>query len=108
MTICRVIRRKRARSDIEDAARHDAGEAGIDLAVRFTEAVEHSIRHIAAYPRSGSPRFAHLLRADDLRFWPVKGFPYLIFYAAAGVKVDIWRVLHAERDIPAWLREEKS
>lgn len=108
MTIRRVMRRKRARSDIEDTAQHYTSEAGTDLALRFAAAVEDAIRHIATYPRSGSPRYAHLLRADDLRFWPVKGFPYLVFHAAVGADVDVWRVLHAERDIPAWLREEKS
>lgn len=106
MTIRRVIRRKQARVDIEDAAKYYAGEAGVDLALRYTSAVEDAIRHIAAFPSSGSQRYAHLLRADDLRFWPVKRFPYLVFYRESGGIVDVWRVLHAERDIPSWLRDQ--
>lgn len=30
-------------------------------------------------------------------------YPYLVFYVAGDDHVDVWRVLHAERDIPEWL-----
>jgi toxin ParE1/3/4 len=34
----------------------------------------------------------------------VPRFPYLIFYLVGADHVDVWRVLHAERDIAAWMR----
>ena len=39
-----------------------------------------------------------------LRSWPVKPYPYLVFYMMARRQVDVWRVLHLRRDIPAWMR----
>ena len=41
-----------------------------------------------------------------LRSWPLRGYPYLVFYVERDDHVDVWRLLHAERDIPAWLRED--
>ena len=41
----------------------------------------------------------------DLRSWPVRGFPYLVFYAERGDRIDILRLLHTARDIPESLRE---
>jgi toxin ParE1/3/4 len=37
-----------------------------------------------------------------------EGDPYLIFYIDRDDHVDVWRVLHAQRDIPARLRERHS
>jgi len=34
----------------------------------------------------------------------VKRFPYLAFYVERADHVDVWRVLHGARDIPAWLK----
>jgi toxin ParE1/3/4 len=36
-----------------------------------------------------------------LRFWPLKRYPYFVFYLERETHIDVWRVLHAERDIPA-------
>lgn len=46
-----------------------------------------------------------ILQIDELRFWPVNGFPYLIFYVERDDRIEIWRVLHAQRDIPAWIAD---
>nr|MEA2799523.1 toxin ParE1/3/4 [Phenylobacterium sp.] len=35
-------------------------------------------------------------------------YPYLIFYVERDSHVDVWRLLHAERDIPAWLQEPQG
>lgn len=105
MTSRAVIRRVRAREDIEHAAQYYLDEAGVTVAGRFIAAIETAMQHVAAYPSSGSSRYADATGRRGLRFWPVKGFPYLIFYLDRGVRLDVWRVLHAERDIAAWLRE---
>ena len=41
-------------------------------------------------------------------FRPVGGFPCLIFYVEHDTHLDIWRVLHAQRDVPAWTGEGES
>jgi toxin ParE1/3/4 len=30
-------------------------------------------------------------------------FPYLVFYLERADCIDVWRVLHAQRDIPSWM-----
>jgi len=41
-----------------------------------------------------------------LRFWPLQRYPYLVFYIELADHIDIWRVLHSQRDIPAWLHDD--
>lgn len=100
-----IIRRQLARTDIEQAAAHYFDTAGLAVAGRFVAAVEAALAHAATHPEAGSARYAQALDRPGLRFWPLKGFPYLVFYRINSDYLDVWRVLHAERDIPAWLRE---
>jgi len=37
----------------------------------------------------------------------LKGFPYLVFYVEQSDHVDVWRVLHGHRDIPALLSDDE-
>jgi nucleoside-diphosphate-sugar epimerase len=46
-----------------------------------------------------------LPRLDDLRAWPLRRYPYLVFYVERQDLLDVWRVLHAQRDIPAWMQK---
>lgn len=100
-----IIRRQLARTDIEQAAVYYLESAGLAAAERFVAAVEAAVANAATHPEAGSARYAQPLDRPGLRFWPLKGFPYLVFYRDTGDHFDVWRVLHAERDIPAWLRE---
>ena len=70
------------------------------------EALEQAYLHIAGQPASGSPRHAHELNLPGLRSWPLQRYPYLIFYVERPNHIDIWRVLHGQRDIPAWLHDD--
>lgn len=40
-----------------------------------------------------------------LRLLPLRRYPFLIFYFERDDHIDVWRILHAERDIPVWLRD---
>lgn len=51
---------------------------------------------------------AHALDLPGLRCWPHTRYPYLVFYLQQQDHIDMWRVLHATRDIPAWLIEENA
>jgi toxin ParE1/3/4 len=92
-----------ARRDVEDAVDHYAREAGEDVALRFVAALRNSYRLIALRPATGSPRFAHELDLPGLRHRRLGCFPYLAFYMEQPDRIDIWRVLHAQRDIPGWM-----
>lgn len=92
-----------ARGDVDDAAARYGEQGGPSLELAFIEALELAIGTIATHPGIGSSRLAVLLKIHDLRVWPLKDFPSLIFYLERQAHVDIWRVLHAQRDIPAWM-----
>lgn len=48
------------------------------------------------------------LRLDGLRAWPLRRFPHLVFYRVEREHIDVWRVLHAKRDVPAWIIGEET
>lgn len=100
-----VIPRALARTDIEEAVEHYAQEAGQDVALGFIDALEAAFIFLSRNPSAGSLRFAHELDLPGLRVWPLKKFPHLVFYLDQGDRIDVWRVLHARRDVPDWLRE---
>ncbi|HEY4065689.1 MAG TPA: type II toxin-antitoxin system RelE/ParE family toxin [Burkholderiaceae bacterium] len=101
----RAVRRARAERDIDAAAEHYFAEGGTPLELRFVAALEAAIRHVATHPATGSARYAVELGVPGLRFWKLKRFPYLIFYVERVDHIDVWRVLHDARDLPAWLQE---
>jgi toxin ParE1/3/4 len=100
-----VVPRERARRDAEEAIDDYLSENAPDAALGFIDALERAYRHIASHPDSGSSRYAHELNLPGLRFWPLQKYPHLIFYIERSDHVDVWRVLHGRRDIPAWMRE---
>jgi toxin ParE1/3/4 len=40
-----------------------------------------------------------------LQSWPLTRYPHLVFYVERPDHIDVWRVLHGQRDIPAWMQE---
>jgi toxin ParE1/3/4 len=92
-----------AQQDIEAAIGHYAAEAGAAVALAFIDAVQAGFRRIGAHPGLGSPRIGFELRLDRLCAWPVRRFPYLVLYRVEPDHIDVWRVLHAKRDIPGWM-----
>ena len=101
-----VVPREQAYRDFEEAVDYYAREAGEDVALSFIEAVESAFRAIAAHPTAGSPRYAYELDLPGLRVRSTKRYPYLIFYVEREAYIDIWRVLHAQRDIPGWMQAD--
>jgi toxin ParE1/3/4 len=43
--------------------------------------------------------------AAHLRSWPLQRYPHMVFYVELDDRIDVWRVLHGQRDIPAWMHE---
>lgn len=98
-----VIPRQAAVDDVEMAIDHYLTESGGDTALNFISALERAYAFISKNPAAGSPRWAHELSLPCLRSWTLKGFPWLVFFVEHENHIDVWRVLNAKRDIPAWL-----
>ncbi len=107
MNAKRVVPRALARRDVDEAVDHYLDEAGAETALRFIDALERAYAHIGRHPASGSTRYGHELDIPGLRSWPVRPFPHLVFYVDRENRVDVWRVLHGSRDMPAWVRPQE-
>ncbi len=97
-----LVRRERADLDVQEAVDYYVQNAP-EHALAFIDALEQIYRHIQRQPGTGSPRYAHELNLPGLRFLGCKRFPYLVFYFERKEQIDVWRVLHGSRDMPAWL-----
>lgn len=95
--------RARAARDIEAAVDDYAVEAGEDVTLRFISELDVAFGHLTNFPQSGTLRWSHELGIPELRSWSLRRFPYLVFYVDRPSALDVWRVLHARRDIPASL-----
>lgn len=91
--------------EVRAIVRRYAEEGGEALARRFVSGFRSAVEHIRANPAAGSPRFRDVTGLADLRVWPVRGFPYLIFYHDTPDGALVLSILHTSRDIPATLRE---
>jgi toxin ParE1/3/4 len=103
-----IIPRELANRDVNDAIDHFFAEGGEKAALGFVDELEQAYAHISRHPASGSPRYAHELNLPGLRSWPLKRYPHMIFYLERNDHIDVWRVLHGKRDIPARLQNEES
>ena len=84
MSVKAVVPRAQARRDVDEAIDHYLGEAGEKAALGFIDDLERVFSHVAHRPAAGSPRYAHALDLPGLRSWPLKHYPYLVFYTERG------------------------
>lgn len=98
--------RELARRDVDEVIDHSLSIAQTKVALGFGAALEQAYPLIGRQPAAGSPRQAHALNLPGLRFWSLTRYPYRVFYVEHGDFIDfidVWRVLHQERDLPAWM-----
>ena len=100
-----IVRRRRADEDIEGAIAFYLSEAGPVIAADFIDRFEEALTKISRNPAAGSPRYGHGLHIMGLRHWPIRKFPYLIFYLEKDTHIELARVLHGSLDIPSWLND---
>lgn len=100
-----VVPREQANRDVDEAVAYYLNEASEAVALGFIDALEKAFGHIGRQPATGSPRYAHELNLPGLRSWPLTRYPHLVFYVERPDRIDVWRVLHGHRDIPAWMQE---
>ncbi|MBN9695361.1 MAG: type II toxin-antitoxin system RelE/ParE family toxin [Zoogloea sp.] len=98
-----VVPREQARRDVDETVAFYLNEGAEQAALGFIDALETAYTHIGRHPATGSPRYAHELNLQGLRIWPLSRYPHLVFYMERPDHVDVWRVLHGQRDIPAWM-----
>ena len=103
-----VIPRALANQDVDEAADHCLSEGGERVALGFIDALERAYRHIARHPATGSTRYDHELDLPGLRSWTLARYPYVVFYVEFEDHIDVWRVLHGQRDIPASVGEPEG
>ncbi len=103
-----VIPRELANRDVEEAIGHYLREDARQAALGFIEALEQAYLQIGRHPATGSPRYAHELDLPGLRYWSLTRYPHLVFYIERDDHIDVWRVLHGQRDIASWLLGEAN
>ena len=103
-----VVPRERANRDVDDIIAHYLAENAPKAALGFIQSLEQAYSHISRHAASGSPRYGHELNLPGLRTWPLTRYPHLLFYIERADHIDVWRVLHGQRDIPMWLRDVKN
>jgi len=103
--LLRLHVRPEADRDLDAAVAFLLQENAPDAALKLLDEFEAALSRIAGRPGIGSPRYAHLLQG--LRFWKLRRHPYLVFYVEQTGAIDVLRVLHAARDIPAALRVDR-
>lgn len=108
MTSRAVVLRERAVRDVERAVDGYRRNAGESIALRFVDAFEKALARIARHANAGAPRFAQELDLPGLRSVRVAGFPYVVLYGCTSAHLDIWRVLHDARDLPALLQDDSG
>ena len=98
-----VIPRALAERDVNDALDYYLREASPAVAFGLIDALENAYRLIGEQPNIGSSRYAYELNLPGLRSWALRDYPYIVFYALRDEHIEVWRVLHAASDIPAWM-----
>ena len=108
MTAKPVVPRELANRDIDNEIAYYLSEGAEQAALGFIDALEQAYTHIGRHPATGSSRYAHALNLPGLRFWPLVRYPHLVFYVERPQHIDVWRVLHGQRDIPAGMQEPET
>jgi toxin ParE1/3/4 len=107
--VAKLVRlRQLAAADLEGASEYYRREVGEQTALDFIDAVERAVKRIRRSPHVGSLRFAYELAIPDLRAWQLQRFPYVVFYVVADDEIDVWRILHTRRDVPAALEPPET
>lgn len=97
-----------ADTDIDEAAAYIASDS-LDQALRLYDSVDATFRLLREHPERWPVYKLDHPRLQGVRRCWVAGFPnFLVFYRMEGSVVEVIRVLHGARDIPAMLREAPS
>jgi toxin ParE1/3/4 len=96
--------RPRARADAADAAWWLAREGGLEVGLRFLDAIDRVLLRLSLFPASGSMRHARIAPdlAAPLRFVMLDGFErHLIYYLDLPERVLVIRIWNTARGLDA-------
>ena len=85
-----------AEKDLIDAATWLADEVNVDLANRFIDLMESTIRRVAESPEH------HAVAYKDYRQCVVRPFSYIVTYRIKSQAVEILAITHGSRDPKVW------
>ena len=98
-----------ATADIEGLVDYFVQEAGPDVALRFIDNAEWAFGQLLATPRIGQLLGLDELPYEDVRRWHIGGFKRLmVLYRPVADGIEVIRVLHTARDIPAVIRSSSG
>ncbi len=86
----------RAQRELRDAVRWIADD-NPDAALALIAALTRTVIMLEASPPLGRTRPE--LAPDSYRFWPLRGFPYILVYNAVAKTPVVVRVVHQSRDL---------
>ena len=95
----RIHRRPGVDDDVFELAQYLIDRSD-DSARRFVDAVQKTLKDLAAMPGVGSPKQFRDPALAAVRSWRVEGFPnYLIYYVPTGDGIDVFAIMHGARDV---------
>lgn len=89
--------------DVRAVVAHYRADSGLGIALAFADQLQRLLVGIAAGAEAGSPALGHVLDLPGLRHWRVPRFPQVVVGLVRPDEVDVLRVLHGRRDLPAGL-----
>jgi len=101
-----VVIRPSADQDIDREALQIASSLGMDAGLRFYEACDRAFALLLTQPKLGVIRDFDLPLLAEMRLWKLKGFEdYLVFYRPMKAGIEVLKVIHGSRNLPALFAE---
>jgi toxin ParE1/3/4 len=99
----KLVRRPTAQRDLAEAVRYLRKESGVATSHRFLDEVETTVTRLLSFPNLGTPWPTTRRELVGVRRRLIPHFPYSVFYLPSEERIELVRVLHNSRDIPALL-----
>jgi toxin ParE1/3/4 len=96
--------RPAARDDLRAVLDPYRADSGPGIALAFADRVQRTLVSIAAGAETGTARLAVALDLPGLRLWGLSRFPHVLVGFERPDHVDVIRILHDKRDLPAAFR----
>jgi toxin ParE1/3/4 len=94
-----------ATTDLNELVDYYLKQAGDTVALRLIDHAERAFDQLLAMPGIGALLGLDELPYEDIRRWHIDGFGQLIIlYREVADGIEVIRVLHTSRDIPAVIR----
>ena len=94
----RIRKERSAREDADEAIDHLVDAASLDDALRFADELERAFELLAEHPAMGRACVLQALQLQNLRKWPLRTFPYLVYYRFTEDELIVHRIVHGARE----------